>query len=168
MTKQDILIRAVEPEDFEAFHDIHAQPKVIWGTAQMPYPSAAKWRARLASPSDAHLQLVAEIAGRVVGAAGLVLEANSPRRKHAASMGISVHDDFQGQGVGRTLMAALIEQADGWLNLRRVDLRVYTDNHGAIALYREFGFEVEGTLRDHAFREGHFIDAYMMARLNAR
>jgi hypothetical protein len=29
----------------------------------------------------------------------------------------------------------------------------------------KFGFEIEGTLRDYAFRDGAFVDAYTMARL---
>lgn len=30
------------------------------------------------------------------------------------------------------------------MNLRRVELTVYTDNAPALALYRKFGFETEG------------------------
>ena len=39
------------------------------------------------------------------------------------------------------------------------------DNAVALALYRKFGFEIEGTLQNFAFRGGRFIDAYTMARL---
>jgi len=35
----------------------------------------------------------------------------------------------------------------------------------AIALYEKFGFEVEGTHRRYAFRNGEYVDAYSMARL---
>ena len=35
----------------------------------------------------------------------------------------------------------------------------------AIALYEKFGFEVEGTHRRLAFRDGEYVDAYSMARL---
>jgi L-phenylalanine/L-methionine N-acetyltransferase len=34
-----------------------------------------------------------------------------------------------------------------------------------IALYKKFGFEVEGTHRRLAFRDGEYVDAYSMARL---
>jgi L-phenylalanine/L-methionine N-acetyltransferase len=44
-------------------------------------------------------------------------------------------------------------------------LEVYTDNEPAVRLYKKFGFSVEGTLRRYAFRDGRFVDAYMMARL---
>jgi putative acetyltransferase len=51
------------------------------------------------------------------------------------------------------------------LGLTRLDLRVFVDNGAAIALYRKFGFEVEGTHKWFALRGGDFVDAYVMARL---
>jgi predicted acetyltransferase len=36
-----VLIRPVEPEDWAAVADIMAQPRVIWGTMQMPHASLA-------------------------------------------------------------------------------------------------------------------------------
>jgi hypothetical protein len=62
-------------------------------------------------------------------------------------------------------MAAAIDIADNWLNYHRLRLEVYTDNAAALALYRKFGFEVEGTLRQDAFRDGRYVDAYAMGRL---
>ncbi len=55
--------------------------------------------------------------------------------------------------------------ADDWLNLKRIELTVYTDNAPAIALYKRNGFEIEGTHRDFAFRGGSFVDAHAMARI---
>jgi putative acetyltransferase len=78
---------------------------------------------------------------------------------------MAVRDSWQGKGVGTALMAAAIDVADNWWQVRRVHLEVYTDNEPAVALYRKFGFEVEGTLRQDAFREGEYVDSYVMARL---
>jgi putative acetyltransferase len=78
---------------------------------------------------------------------------------------MSVRDDWQGRGIGTALMAAAVDLSDNWLNYTRLELTVYTDNAAALALYRRFGFEIEGTLRNYAFRGGRFIDAYTMARL---
>jgi putative acetyltransferase len=80
-------------------------------------------------------------------------------------MGMSVHDEWQGKGIGTALMLAAVDLSDNWLNLRRLELEVYTDNESAIRLYERFGFEREGTLRQHAFRNGRYVDAYLMARL---
>jgi L-phenylalanine/L-methionine N-acetyltransferase len=73
-----------------------------------------------------------------------------------------------GRGVGTELMEAALDLADNWLNLTRIELRVYVDNAPAIALYEKFGFEVEGTHRYFAFRNGEYVDAYSMARLRVR
>ena len=48
----------------------------------------------------------------------------------------------------------------------RLELTVYVDNARAIALYRKFGFEVEGTHRAYALRDGAYVDALCMARLH--
>jgi L-amino acid N-acyltransferase YncA len=41
---------------------------------------------------------------------------------------------------------------------------VYLNDIG-IALYEKFGFEIEGTHRRYAFRNGEYADAYSMARV---
>jgi L-phenylalanine/L-methionine N-acetyltransferase len=51
------------------------------------------------------------------------------------------------------------------LNLVRIELEVYTDNGPAIHLYKKFGFEIEGTHRMFAFRNGVYVDVYSMGRL---
>ena len=102
----------------------------------------------------------------MVGELGLGVSTN-PRTRHTGNIGMAVHDDWQGKGIGMALMEAALDLADNWLNLTRIELRVYTDNAAAIALYEKFEFEVEGTQRRLAFRDGEYIDAYSMARLKA-
>jgi putative acetyltransferase len=159
-----ILVRAREPRDVEAVAAIFNCPGVIAGTLQLPLRSVEERRERLSQHSPDVYQLVSEVDGRVVGNLGLHLET-AARRRHCGSIGMGVHDDFQGRGVGSALMAAMISLADNWLNLRRIDLSVYVDNAPAIHLYEKFGFLIEGTARDFAFRNGVYIDAHMMARL---
>ena len=95
------------------------------------------------------------------------LDRYTGRRAHAAGLGIGVHDDWTGRGIGRALMAELVDYGERWLGLRRIELTVHTDNARAIALYRRFNFAVEGTLRGHSLRDGAYVDAYAMARLTA-
>jgi putative acetyltransferase len=78
---------------------------------------------------------------------------------------MAVHDDWHGRGVGTTLVRAAVELADNWLNLHRLELEVYTDNEPAVRLYKRHGFLTEGTLKDFAFRNGAYVDAFTMARL---
>jgi putative acetyltransferase len=82
------------------------------------------------------------------------------------AIGMAVHSAWQGKGVGGALMRALCSLADGWLNVTRLELTVFTDNERALALYRKFGFEIEGTLRAYALRDGAYVDALSMSRLH--
>jgi putative acetyltransferase len=160
-----ILVRRAEPGDYLAVHRTFCSPRAMAGTLQLPYPSAEAWRKRMADPaSDAHL-LVAEVDGEVVGNLGLHYDHKSLRRRHVGSLGMSVRDDWHGRGVGTALMHAAIDLADNWINLQRLELTVYVDNAAAIALYRKFGFVIEGTHRLYAFRDGAYVDAHTMARL---
>ena len=160
-----IVIRRAEPADAEAIHETFLGPKAIAGTLQLPYPSVEMWRKRIADVGQDDFVLVASIAGEVVGNLGLHA-SKSARRRHVGALGMSVRDDRHRQGVGTALMKAAIELADGWLNYQRLELFVYTDNLAALSLYRKFGFAIEGTCRAYAFRDGRYVDAYQMARLN--
>jgi putative acetyltransferase len=160
-----IEIRRAEPEDFRDLQRIHGQPRAVWGTLQLPYPSAQVWRKRLEKRAGNHYSLVACARHEIVGSVGLAVSDRSPRRWHVGEIGMAVHDQWQGRGIGTRLLGAAIELADRWLNLRRLELSVYVDNAPAVRLYKKHGFEVEGLLRNHSFRDGSFVDAYAMARL---
>jgi putative acetyltransferase len=159
-----ITIRAAEPDDADDLAILFNCRGVVAGTLQLPFSSVEHRRERLAEPPPGTHQLVALVDGRVVGMLGLHLE-QGPRRRHAAAFGMAVHDDFQGQGLGSALMRAMLDLADNWLGLRRIELFVYTDNAPAIHLYEKFGFRLEGTARKYALRAGQYVDAQMMARV---
>ena len=161
----EITVRHAELEDYEALHRIFSGPKAVAGTLQLPFPSAEIWRRRLADPPEGLYSLVACVEGEVVGSIGLETSPTRLRMRHVGSIGMAVHDDWQGKGVGTALLGAALDLADNWLNLSRVELTVYTDNAAGIALYENFGFEIEGTHRRLAFRNGEYVDAYSMGRL---
>lgn len=165
MAVEGLQIRRAEPDDYAAVYEIFSTPKAYAGTLQLPYPSREQWRRRLAETPESLYNLAAVVDGRVVGMAGVETFPNKPRRRHVGAIGICVHDDWQGKGIGTALMRAILELADNWLNLRRLELEVYADNEAAISLYERMGFEVEGTLREHAFRDGQYVDTKMMGRL---
>jgi len=165
----DITIRRARASDAEAFALLMADPAVYGGLLQLPYPSIESWRVRLAendAPGSTDLVLVAEADGAMAGNAGLHGAGSSLRRRHVMGLGIAVDRAWQGRGVGSALMAALLDAADRWLGCLRIELTVYTDNAGAIALYRKFGFEIEGTHRAYALRDGSYADVHAMARLH--
>lgn len=162
------IIRRATPLDADAFARVMSHPDVLGGLMQLPYPSAQAWRERLTSapgPDSGELQLVAELDAEVVAIAGLH-PVQRLRRRHAALLGISVALALQRRGIGGALMQALCDYADGWAQILRIELTVFVDNAPALALYRRFGFQIEGTHRAYALRDGRFVDAHCMARLH--
>jgi putative acetyltransferase len=159
-----ISIRAVEPGDYEAIHQIFLGPKVVWGTLQLPLPSAEMWRKRLAEPSEGTFRLAACIEQKLVGQLDVHTFPSRTRRRHVGKIGMAVHDEFQHKGVGTALLQAAVDLADQWLNLLRLELEVFCDHEPAVRLYKRFGFAIEGTLVRYAYRAGQFVDVYTMAR----
>ena len=156
-------IRAARADDCYDIHEIFACAGVVRNTLQLPYVSLDKRRDWLRNLAPDEYALVAEVDGKVVG--NISLSRRRGRLAHVAGLGMAVHDDYQGRGVGTTLLGAALDLADNWLNIRRVELDVYTDNLTAIRMYEKFGFETEGIRKQLAFRAGDYVDAYHMARL---
>jgi len=163
-----ITIRRAEPSDHEGICETFRDESAYSGTLQLPYPSAELWRKRLAEPKADEFILLAHVDGKLAGNGGLHQASRSPRRSHAMLLGMAVRSDYQGRGVGSALMKALLEIADGWLNVTRVELTVFTDNERAIALYRKHGFELEGTHKAYALRAGRYADVHAMARIRPK
>jgi L-phenylalanine/L-methionine N-acetyltransferase len=158
----EIRVRTCEDADLDSLAEMMNLPGVRRGTLSSGWhtpESIRKWRAsRLAGA----ITICAELEGRVVGHSHL--EVATARRAHCGSVGFAVHDAYQGRGVGSALMAAIVECADLSLGLRRLELEVFADNAPAIALYRKFGFVVEGRSRGAVMREGVLADTLHMAR----
>ena len=162
-----LLVRYMRPTDAEDVAAIYADESVIANTSQIPHRDAAFWQDFYKSRDPQGVQLVCEVEGRVVGQLGIITNP-SPRRKHVASFGISVHPEFQGRGVGHALMTEMLNMTDNWMNLMRVELMVASTNERAIHLYKKHGFVIEGEARFNLFTAGHYSHSTHMARMHPR
>lgn len=158
-------IRPIGPEDAEGAAALRRMPGVFENTLGLPSYRTADSKAFIAGlgPDDHNFVAVLDD-GTVIGSAGLTVCSN-PRMRHAGSVGLYVHTDYQNKGVGTALMETLLDLADNWLMLVRVELEVYADNERAIHLYEKLGFEQEGLLRMTTVRNGRYVDEYKMARI---
>ena len=163
--RADVFIRAFCPGDAAALTDMVNLPGYQWGTLRPPFGTQDQIRRRVEQAGPDSLNLVALVDGQIVGDAGL--EQMAGRRAHVGRIGMGVDDAWTGRGIGGALLGALLDAADNWMDLRRIELTVWTDNAPALALYRRFHFAIEGTHGDYAFRNGRYVDAYTMARLRS-
>lgn len=106
--------------------------------------------------------LLAEVDGEIVGEINCRGGTRQATR-HAVTLGISVRQEWRGQGVGAALMAEAITWAKQTGIVTRIELQVYARNEPAIILYKKFGFEVEGRRRRVIFQDGEYLDDLIMA-----
>lgn len=160
-----INVRHAEPGDAAALHAIASQPDVIYNTALTPFAPERALTQRLNELAETGYCLVACIDNDIAGSVCFEIDPR-PRLRHMAHIStLAVNSAYRGQGVGKHLVQAVLDLADNWLNVQRIELLVYTDNAAAIKLYERCGFQIEGTLRALAFRAGRYADVYAMGRL---
>ncbi|HMM22263.1 MAG TPA: GNAT family protein [Selenomonadales bacterium] len=105
--------------------------------------------------------LVAEVEGRIVGCLTF-RRGKRPKTAHTGEFGITVLQDFWGLGIGRRLLGSLINWAGQTGEVRKINLRVRTDNSRGIALYHKMGFAVEGRITRDLRSNGVLYDVYTM------
>ena len=157
----DTKVRGETPADHAAIAQITAT--AFNNTAEVQLIT------QLRQHSSECLSLVAEQHAKLVGHimfSPATLD-NATDIKLMALAPMAVSNVLQHQGIGSALLRSALELADQWLNIRRLELTVYSSNEVAVALYERFGFEVEAELSDFAFQYGKYVSALCMARINS-
>jgi RimJ/RimL family protein N-acetyltransferase len=106
--------------------------------------------------------LVAELDGHVVGSCtiGRVGPGPGSEVSHVGELGILVHLDHRGKGVGTALLERSLYEARSKFEV--VFLSVFSVNEVAQRLYRRFGFSVCRHLPRHVKRGGRYFDEERM------
>jgi phosphinothricin acetyltransferase len=127
-------------------------------TFEVDVPSWERWAA--AHPA---LRIVAEIGGEVVGWAALSPYSDRSCYRGVAEESVYVSAAARGQGIGRALLAELIEQAEAsgyWTLLAGV----FPENEASLALHESVGFRVLGVHEGLGERDGVWRDVVLLER----
>ncbi|MTI49262.1 GNAT family N-acetyltransferase [Sporosalibacterium faouarense] len=84
------------------------------------------------------------------------------RTEHTGEFGISVSREYWGFGIGKELLSYLLEWAKKTKMIRKINLRVRSDNDRGIRLYTNLGFEKEGLITRDFYINGKFYDSIQM------
>jgi putative acetyltransferase len=93
--------------------------------------------------SQTSIIIAAYFNGKIIGFSNAESFKNVKRR-HTASLGISLHPDFRGCGLGRKMMEVLIESMKKFTEIKIIALDVMVNNIGAVKLYENLGFKKAG------------------------
>jgi ribosomal protein S18 acetylase RimI-like enzyme len=107
--------------------------------------SVAEYASRLRSGSAENFVLGAFEDETLIAMTGFYRETAMKRRHKGWMWGVFVSPSVRGKGVGRTLLAGVIEMAKTLPGIRCLRLTVSTTQQPAIKLYERLGFRSFGT-----------------------
>jgi L-amino acid N-acyltransferase YncA len=108
--------------------------------------------------------LIAEDGASVLGWASLGPYRDRQCYAGVGEFSVYIHRNARGRGVGRVLLARLIEAARerGYWKLLS---RIFPSNTASLALCRALGFREVGTYEKHGRLEGRWLDVVIVERL---
>ena len=84
----------------------------------------------------------------------------------ASEVGIMIgNKDYWNKGLGTEAIQLILKHGFDTLNLNRIFLRVFANNHRAIRCYEKVGFIHEGHMRQAIYNDGEYLDILLMSVL---
>ena len=108
---------------------------------------------------------VAEYDGEIVGQCSVGLVRSYQRYRHRAEVAFVILKEFWNIGIGGKMMLECLK----WCmdnSVSQVELDVVTTNEKALKMYKNFGFEVVGTIPNALkYADDQYADEYMMVKI---
>jgi len=162
-----LAIRPAKTSDIAAITRIYA-PAVEHGTAsfELTPPDEAEMARRMADlVGKGFPYIVAEIGGVLLGYAYAGPYRVRPAYRHTVENSVYIAPDTQRRGIGRALLAALIEACEtrGYRQMIAV-IGDSTKQAASIGLHEALGFRHVGVLEHVGFKHGRWLDSVLMQR----
>lgn len=118
----------------------------------------------LSGHDQRHPVLVAELDGNVVGYASLSRWSDRRAYDDTAETSFYVASEFRGQGIGRRLKEAILEEARR-LKFHSLIARVAQGSEESLHLNLSMGFVLVGTLKEVGFKFGKRLDVHVLQKM---
>ncbi len=158
-------LRLARPDDAEATRTIY-NTEVTGSTVTFDLVprSLEEQRDWIEARSGAMAVVVAETDGEVVGFAALSPYRSRPAYSTTVEDSVYVRHDQRGNGVGRALLAELVEVAAA-RGFHTMMARIVGGHDASIGLHRSLGFEMVGIEKEVGRKFGRWLDVVLMQRM---
>lgn len=165
---EELQIRPAAPHDLHAINDIYNHYVLHSTTTYQTEPETLNDRCDwFEGRGPAHPVTVAEVGGKILGWGALSPFHPRAAYHHTVEDSIYVCRNELRKGIGRALLADLIERA-AQLGHRTIIAGIDTEQVGSIALHGKFGFEQVAHLHEVGFKFGRWLDVVYLQLLLAR
>lgn len=160
-----VIIRPAVPADLEAITGIY-NDAVLTTTATFDTEprSLREQTAWFSSHGGRFTVLVAEDAGVVLGWASLSRWSERVAYDGTAETSVYVHGKHRRGGIGRTLMAAIIECATT-SGFHTLIARIAGESTASLRLHEGLGFVHIGTMKEVGRKFGRHLDVHMLQKI---
>lgn len=165
-----MLIRDAKEPDCADIADIynHAvlNTTAIWNDSVVDAPNRIAWMQQ--RQNAGYPVIVAELNGRVVGYAAFGDWRAFEGYRYTVEHSVYVHPEHHGKGIGKTLMARLIEIARS-LGKHAMVAGIESENAASLHLHRQLGFIETARMPEVGAKFGRWLDlTFMLLRLDDR
>ncbi len=144
------------------FNDVIATTTAVYREEPVSLDERRTWmRSRLAA---GYPVLVAKDAQGVAGFASFGEFRAWPCYRHTVEHTVHVRSDVRGQGIGRTLLEALVARASA-LGKHVLVAGIDADNAVSLRLHQRLGFEEVGRFREVGHKFDRWLDLVFLQRL---
>jgi len=161
----NVHIRRAEPADVEAITAIYNEAilttTATFDTEVKTVDERTEW---LASHDERHPILVAEVEGKVVGWSSISKWSDRKAYDDTAETSFYVKSEHRGQGIGRQLKAATIDEAQR-LKFHTLLARVAEGSEQSLHLNEAFGFVHVGTLKEVGRKFGRLLSVHVLQKM---
>ena len=163
-----VFLRAPDGEDLDFFvtikNDLISQMLLMSAPKPLSKQQVSEWLTNAQKDERRFMFLILE-ADHPSKAIGYLQLANFQPIHGTVELGVCILPEMRGQGIGREAIKLILKFAYQIYAIRKVGLKVLSQNSNAIALYRKLGFRKVGILREDFWICGKYQDVMIMEKI---
>ena len=157
-----IRLRAIEPEDWEAFYAFEQDSELgrLDDYVYVPRSKEAskRWAEKRSAEEhkdDQYFMVIETLHGEIAGAMN---SHTCNARNGTFSYGVALGEQYRRQGYASEAIILLLRYFFQELRYQKVTAQVYSFNEPSIKLHEKLGFQLEGRLRRMVYTNGAYHD----------
>jgi L-amino acid N-acyltransferase len=153
-----LIIRKMTEDDIVAVTKIYNEAIVsTTATFDIELKTTEEQRVWYLAHGPKHPILVSQNDNKVTGWASISMWSDRGAYRDTAEVSVYVNEKCRGEGIGKKLLSAIIEEGRK-SGLHTIIARIVAGNDPSFYLFKSFGFETIGTLREVGFKFGSYHD----------